>query len=366
MRARVALRTRLVAIYAAVFVTSTAAVLIVSYVLLATHLEDTLPAGTAGPILSDLASQYVLTLIGTTLVAVSLGWFAARRLLRPLQAVTEAARHASDERLDERVRVGGPHDELRELGDTFDAMLDRFQESIENQRRFIANASHELRSPLTAIRTEVDVTLADPDASNEELRVMGERVLEGADQLDDLLGSLMVLARSQRGLLRSAPTDFADVARRAVSDAIPVARAAGIELVTELREAPIVGDEPLLRRLVANLIDNAVRYNRPAGFVRVEVWTEGANAILRTSNSGPIIPPDQVERLREPFERLGRHGDGGTGLGLSIVQAVAEAHRGTVRLMASPEGGLDIVVLLPLAVTARGANTAVRTVHTRA
>lgn len=163
MRARVALRTRLVAIYAAVFVTSTAAVLIVSYLLLASHLEDTLPTGTADPILSDLASQYVLTLIGTTLIAVSLGWLAARRLLAPLQAVTDAARHASDERLDERVSLGGPHDELRELGDTFDAMLDRFQESIENQRRFIANASHELRSPLTAIRTEVDVTLHDPD-----------------------------------------------------------------------------------------------------------------------------------------------------------------------------------------------------------
>src|ERR1700712_5770401 len=227
MKTRVALRTSLVAIFASVFVACTAAVLAVSYALIAQHLHDTLAPREAASVLHRLAFQYVLALVGATLLAVAAGWMGASRLLAPLTRITEAARRASGERLDLRVNLGGPDDELRELGDTFDAMLDRFQQSIETQRRFIANASPELRSPLTAIRAEVDVTLSDPNATNAELRTMGERVLEGADQLDDLLGSLMVLARSQRGLRRSDPLDLAAISCRAVADGQRAAVAAG-------------------------------------------------------------------------------------------------------------------------------------------
>ncbi len=356
---RLTLRTRLVAIYALVFVLSMAAVLGVSYLLLSTYLHDTLAPGAADSILDRLAGKYLLAIVGTTLVATSLGWLAARRLLQPIQAVTDAARLASDDRLDQRLALGGPRDELRELGDTFDAMLDRFQDSIEAQRRFIANASHELRSPLTAIRTEVDVTLSDPDATIADLRAMGERVLQGGDELDELLASLMVLARSQRGLLATDPLDLAQVATLALQDVAPRAHEAGIELDVHLESAPVLGDPALLRRLIANLVDNGVRYNQPGGSVHVSVsavtaidrpsdGSDGATsqvATIRVTNTGPPVPPDAVERLREPFERLGRHGTG-SGLGLSIVQAVAEAHGGTVRLTAEPDGGLDVTVTL--------------------
>ena len=357
---RIALRTRLVAIFAFVFALSTAVVLLVSYALVSDQVYGTLPAPLADPILDRLAWQYFLALLGTTLIACVLGWVSAKRLLAPIAAITATARRASEDRLNERLALQGPDDELRELADTFDAMLDRFQESIESQRRFIANASHELRSPLTAIRTEADVTLADPDASVADLRRMGERVLDGADDLDDLLAALMLLARSQRGLLNRSELDLADIGRLAVGDLQRAADAAGVALGVELSPAPVVGDQALLRRLVANLVDNAVRYNHEGGEVRVSVAASSApargsgsapaasgTAVLRVTNTGLRVPPEDVERLRQPFERLGRHGAGGSGLGLSIVQAVAEAHGGTVTLEALDAGGLDVVVAIP-------------------
>lgn len=369
---RVALRTRLVAIFVIVFALSTAAVLFVSYVLIAQQVRGTIPRGLADPILSQLAWKYVLALVGATLLASGLGWLAARRLLAPIADITRAARHASEDRLGERIALEGPDDELRELADTFDAMLDRFQESIEAQRRFIANASHELRSPLTAIRTEADVTLADPDATIAELRRMGERVLEGADELDELLAALMVLARSQRGLLTSTALDLSDVAALAIGDLKRAADVAGVTIEVEAEPTPVVGDPALLRRLVANLIDNAIRYNRAEGSVWVKVEPAGAEAagssggsdgdarsgnaaggdtlaggaVVRVTNTGLRVPTDDVDRLLQPFERLGRHGTG-SGLGLSIVQAVAEAHAGTVGLCARDGGGLEVTVTLP-------------------
>lgn len=367
---RIALRTRLVAMFAFVFALSTAVVLLVSYALVSDQVYGTLPAPLADPILDRLAWQYVLALLGTTLIACVLGWVSAKRLLAPIAAITATARRASEDRLNERLELRGPEDELRELADTFDAMLDRFQESIESQRRFIANASHELRSPLTAIRTEADVTLADPDASVEELRRMGERVLNGADDLDDLLAALMLLARSQRGLLNRSELDLADVTRLALGDLQRAAGAAGVTVEAALDPAPVVGDQALLRRLVANLVDNAVRYNREGGQVRVEVTTRAGagdgrigrgrtTAVVRVTNTGQRVPAEDVDRLRQPFERLGRHGAGGSGLGLSIVQAVAEAHGGTVGLQALDAGGLEVVVTIPVAAGAAAARPAV-------
>jgi signal transduction histidine kinase len=355
---RLPLRARLVGMFALVFAASTSAVLLVSFLLMNDHLTATLSAEQSAPILRGLAEQYALALVGITLLASGFGWLTARRVLAPIAAITGAARRASDEHLAERLALGGPHDELRELADTYDAMLDRFQESIEAQRRFIANASHELRSPLTAIRTEADVTLTDPDATVAELRQMGERVLESSDELDRLLAALMVLARSQRGLVASTPLDLVQVACLAARDAERQADAARVRLDVDVPNAPhdaaaniipISGDPALVRRLAANLIDNAIRYHRPGGTVLVQVRAEAGAAVLRVINlGGAPVPPAEVERLRQPFERLGRTAVGGSGLGLSIVQAVAEAHGGTVELAAPAAGGLDVTVRLAL------------------
>ncbi|HEY8583723.1 MAG TPA: HAMP domain-containing protein, partial [Capillimicrobium sp.] len=187
-------RARLTALYAALFLGAAALLLGLSLWLVDRHLERTLAPDAAQSALADLRGQYALALAGTTLVAVVVGWIVAGRVLRPLQAITETARRVSQDRLGERIALGGPRDELRELADTFDGMLDRLAEAFGSQRRFVANASHELRTPLTVVRAEVDVTLSDPRASVAQLRAMGETVREATAEAEALLESLLVLA----------------------------------------------------------------------------------------------------------------------------------------------------------------------------
>lgn len=346
---RLPLRARLTALYAALFAGSTAVVLAVAYGLLGDHLRSTLGDRLAGPILDRVALQLVLVLVGTTLLAIALGWIAATRALRPIGEVTATARRVSDDRLDERIALQGPHDEVRELADTFDAMLDRLSAGLQAQRRFVQNASHELRTPLTAIRTEVDVTLADPAAGAEELRAMGERVLAGTDELDDLLEGLLVLARSRRGVDRHEDVDLTAAARAAVAEA-PACPTLELSVHPRTPRAVAWGDGTMLGRVAVNLVDNAVRYNEDGGWVRVETAEAARDgrpwATLRVRNSGPRVPPADLDRIVEPFERLGRHGSG-SGLGLSIVRAVVDAHGGSTRIDAPEAGGLDVTVTLP-------------------
>jgi two-component system, OmpR family, sensor histidine kinase VanS len=347
--ARMTVRARLAALYAALLAASTAVLLGLSWWLMDRHLHRTLPGDLADDSAGTLAVQYLLAFAGTTLVAVVAGWVIAGRVLAPIKRMTQVAHAVSDERLDERVGPQGPRDELHELGSTLDAMLDRLQNSLDAQRRFVANASHELRSPLTVIRTEAEVTLADPDASNDDFRGMGKVVLEATDRTEALLDGLMVLARSQRGLLRSDPVSLTTVARRAAAGGNAAARAARVRIDVDADgTATVAGDESLLERLVANLVDNAVRYNEPGGWVVVRAGSHDGEAAVEVENSGSVVPPDALERLTQPFERLDRSRQArGTGLGLSIVGAVADAHGGRLRIAARPDGGLCVRVTFP-------------------
>jgi signal transduction histidine kinase len=312
---------------------------------MARHLRRTLSAQAASDALASLALWYVVALVGTLLVAAGVGWLLARRALAPVEEMTRFARRISEERLGERLAPGGPPDELRELGETFDAMLDRLAGAFDAQRRFLANASHELRTPLAVIRAEAEVALANPEPDVQELREVAVAVSESAVRTEALLDGLMLLARSQPGLLRPEPLELADMARRVVRQAAAEARERGVEVHVGGEEAHATGDRALVERLVANLVENGVRHNAPGGWVDVRTAADAGAAVVRVRNSGPVVAPEHVERLTAPFERLGRHGDApGAGLGLSIVQAVADAHRATLRITAQPEGGLDVVV----------------------
>ncbi len=312
---------------------------------MARHLRRTLSADAASNAVSALAAWYVVALAGTLLVAGAVGWLMAQRALAPVEEMTRFARRISEERLGERLDPDGPPDELRELGETLDAMLDRLADAFDAQRRFLANASHELRTPLAVIRTEAEVALANPEPDVEELREVAVAVAESVVQTEALLDGLMLLARSQPGLLRPEPLELAEIARRVARQVGTEARAHDIDLRVTGDEARTTGDRALVERLVANLAENGVRHNVPGGWIDVVTGTDGDEAVVAVRNSGPVVAPEHVGRLTAPFERLGRHGDApGAGLGLSIVQAVADAHGATLVIAARPDGGLDVSV----------------------
>lgn len=347
---RATIRWRLTALYAGLLIVSTAALLWLSHWLLDRHVHRTLPDPLADDVSSQLAGQYAIALAGTALLALALGWIVAGRVLAPVARMTATARRISDEHLGERIALDGPEDELRELARTLDAMLDRLESHVEAQRRFAANASHELRSPLAIIRAETEVTLADRDADSARYREMAETVLEAAERTEALLDSLLLLARSQRGLVRRDRADLATVAAAATEGAAGEARERGVELHVDLRGAPVCGDGALLERLAANVVVNAIRHNVPGGRADVVTRRDGERAVLEVTNTGPQLDPGTVERLTEPFERGGRTADGrGAGLGLSIARAVAEAHEGRLELLARPGGGLTVRASLPAA-----------------
>jgi len=290
-----------------------------------------------------------LLLLGTLGVLVS--YYLAGRVLRPLQAITSAAQRLSVERLDARIALAGPQDELKQLADTFDEMLGRLEAAFEAQRRFVADASHELRTPLAVMRTEVDVALADPDAGVEDLRAAAEVVREATMRADRLVDSLLLLAQSERlaGPAVRERVELPDVAAQALSAVAAEVQDRRLVVATSYGPAGVLGDRGLLERLAGNLVENAVRHNLPNGWVRVDTGTVEGRSRLEVSNSGGVLAPDQVAGLFEPFRRYGtaRTARRGAGLGLAIVRAVAELHGGAVRAAARPDGGLTVTVDLP-------------------
>jgi signal transduction histidine kinase len=282
-------------------------------------------------------------------VAAGLGWAASGRVLRPLRAVTAAAQAASQENLGQRLALDGPSDELKELADTFDAMLARLEAAFASQRRFVANASHELRTPLTEMRTLIDVTTARPAASAQQLTPVLAAIGSAVDRSEELIEALLTLARSDRGLGAAEVVDLPTAVEDAIDLAALAAAAGQIRIGAELRDAHVTGDRILVERLVSNLIDNAVRHNVTGGWVLASTRTKAGVAELTVSNGGEHILADQVAGLFEPFRRLaGRTGNRpGSGLGLSIVASVAKAHGGQAEAHARPDGGLDVHITLP-------------------
>lgn len=356
MRPRPTIRLRLTVLYSVVVFLAGGLLLAVSYALLDGHLHNTLSDARADDVLAQLRGQYVLALFAVTALAVLLGWVIASRALAPLRTIATAARAVSGESLTRRVALRGPDDELHELADTFDEMLERLDSAFASQKRFVADASHELRTPLTVLRTEVEVALADPDATAPELRATAEVVRDEVKRFEGLLDSLLALARSEaRALAGHEPVDVVEVTRHVVGRVQPEARSRDVRLTLAGEGAVVNGDRELLEQLVFNLVDNAVTHNCGGGFAEVSVARRGATATLRVVNSGPRVPDESVRLLTEPFHRLERRRDRrGAGVGLSIVGAVAAAHGGRLELSAREDGGLVADVELPAVRAPRG------------
>jgi signal transduction histidine kinase len=296
--------------------------------------------------LSHLLQYSLITVAIAIAIAAVLAWIISGRALRPVHLITAAARAASERDLSTRVSPTGPRDELRELAETFDEMLGRLQAAFEGQQRFIANASHELRTPLAVMRATVDVVLSNPDATPGDLRGMAADIRSAVDDAERLIGALLILARNERGLTVREEVDLATAAQ----DVLDLAGLGGHRAHITLEPAVISGDPVLAESLITNLIDNAVRYNIPAGEIWVSTRTWAGSSQLTVANTGPLISPADAERIFQPFQRLhDRVSQDGSGLGLAIVASIAAVHGGTATARPRDDGGLTVTITVPSA-----------------
>jgi signal transduction histidine kinase len=299
--------------------------------------------------LTSLLTDSGIALGLMAIAALGLGWLVSGRVLRPLRTITLKAQQISASNLHERLALDGPDDELKDLGDTVDGLLARLETAFAAQRQFVANASHELRTPLARQQAMVEVALADPARGVASLEAVCRRVLAAGQQHERLIEALLTLARSQRGLDRLQPVDLPAIARETVLSRSADAYLRNIEVTLLDAPATFPGDARLAERLVANLLDNAIRHNHRGGRVLVRTHAAAGQAVLSVISTGPVLDQAEVPALFEPFRRRGTARTGATsgsglGLGLSIVAAIAAAHRADVRACAQPGGGLDVTV----------------------
>jgi signal transduction histidine kinase len=349
---RITLRMQLALLYAG-FLTCGAALLLVPILTIHQSIPEGANQNVIAGIQADTNAQVIRSvaiLAGLVILSLAGGWLIAGRFLRPLRTITATARRISASNLNQRLGLTGRNDEFKDLGETLDGLFERLEASFESQRHFVANASHELRTPLAAEKTLLQVALADPQATKDTLRETCRQVLLLGDQQERLIEALLTMASSERGIEQWEPFDLADVADQAIAERRHEAERKGLSVETALTAAPATGDPSLAGSLVANLVDNAIRHNVSGGWLKVSTTMTDGRAIIRVSNTGPVIPPRELDRLFQPFQQLGlariRHGDG-HGLGLAIVRAIAVAHKAAVTAAARPEGGLDIEVSFP-------------------
>ena len=298
--------------------------------------------------------NYSFGALGVLFVAsLGVGWVVAGRVLRPIGRITSVARDIQATDLSRRIELPGPDDELKQLGDTFDAMLARLDAAFAAQRQFVADASHELRNPLAIIRTNVDVALADPRADPEDLRHTIVVVKRASDRMARLVDDLLALARRQEPILEHEPVDLGVAVTEASDDFVVPAAARNIVLDRAIAPGVVVtGDRDALKRAVANLLENAVRLAPEGSRIRLATGGEGDQAWIAVADEGPGIAPEDQPHVFDRFWRADKgrsRADGGTGLGLAIVRQIAEGHGGQIRLRSKVGVGSSFVIWLPVA-----------------
>jgi signal transduction histidine kinase len=309
-------------------------------------------AGSADQRESTLRALRAASVIGLGVLAIAsagLGWMVSGRALRPVRSITEAARRASELRLGERLALTGPDDELKQLADTFDVMLERLDAAFTSQKRFVANAAHELRTPLTAMRTAIEVTLSKPTRTPEQLEAMAARVKRSVERAEATVEALLTLATSELGPTAREAIDLATAAEDALDATHAAIDQRQIKVEAALEPALARGDRVLLERIIANLVENAVRHNTPGGWIKIRTIQQADSAVFEIANTGPTILAEQMPTLFEPFARTEQrlNPPEGVGLGLSIAHTIARAHNATITARPRPGGGLELSVTIP-------------------
>lgn len=300
----------------------------------------------------DKLREYSFTALGLLFIgSLGTGWIVSGRVLRPIGRITGVAREIQATDLSRRIHLRGPNDELRQLADTFDAMLARLDAAFESQRRFIHEASHELRNPLAVIRTNLDVALSDPNATTEDLREVGELVGRTAERMSTLVDDLLYYARQEEPANRAGLIDVAPLVDDAVAEFRAAAESAGLGLDHVATPGLwINADATAVRQALANLLANAVRLAPAGTSVRVAAGFEGGWVWVAVEDQGPGIPPEDQERVWARFWRGDRRRareEGRSGLGLTIVRQIVERHHGRVQLVSEVGRGSTFVLWFP-------------------
>lgn len=302
-----------------------------------------------GAVLSAVRIASVIGLGVLIVGAAGLGWLVAGRALAPMRSITQAAQRASELRLGQRLALTGAEDEFKQLADTFDLMLERLDAAFTSQKRFVANAAHELRTPLAAMRTAIDVTLAKPHRTPEQLEDMAERVRSSTERAEATIEAMLTLATSELGATTAGMLDLATAAEDALDSVTTAIAERKITVDAVLEPAPAHGDRVLLERMIANLVENAVRHNQSGGWIWIRTYARDGSTVFAVVNTGPEVSPEQLPGLFEPFARASDRLDfrEGVGLGLSIAEAIARAHDAVITASPRPGGGLQLSITLP-------------------
>jgi len=308
-------------------------------------------------VLSQLRDLFLIAIPGLLLVSAVGGTALAGRSLAPVSAMSAQAAVISASNMHERLPVGGG-EELAGLARVVNGLLDRLEASFDQQRRFVTDASHELRTPTAVVRTEADVTLSREHRSEAEYRESVVVIQDAARRLTRIVDDLFLLSRADSGhlVMRRDPLDLDELVQEATRAVRSVARERGVEIAVQaVVEAPIIGDADLLGRLLLNLLDNAIKHSPREGVVDVSMQLHGDRCEVHVIDGGPGIPPDAIARIFERFYRVDSarsrsetSATSGAGLGLAITRRIAEMHAGTVDVAGSRPGRTEFVVSLPV------------------
>jgi heavy metal sensor kinase len=301
----------------------------------------------------SLRRIFLFSLPAILLVAGFAGYLLARKSLTPISEMTAQAERISAENLHERLPVKNKSDELGKLARVFNELLARIESSFDNMRQFTADASHELRTPLAIIRGEADVALSQ-DREPGEYRETLAIIQDEARRLSGIVEDMLSLARADAGQRRLKLEEIYlnDLVEECIHSARALALNKNLSLNFESSdETAFRGDEDLLRRMVVNLLDNAIKYTPDGGAVSVKLWRDNGLVRLRIADNGIGIPAEAAARVFERFYRVDKarsRAEGGSGLGLPIVKWIAEAHHGSISLESAPERGSSFTVSLPV------------------
>ncbi len=285
-------------------------------------------------VLAQLARFTVFSLIALFMLSLGVGWVMSGRFLKPVEEITDVASDIQASDLSRRINLDGPDDDMTRLAATFDRMLERLDQAFSSQRRFLADTSHDLRTPLAVIRSNVEVVASEEDATVEDWREVGDIVTRNAKKMSEMIHGLLAAARLQTGKAQAVTFDLSSIVDTKVAEYQKMAASKNVEIEAHHTSAILEGNEVALDRALSNLLDNALGVSKPGDTIRIGCGIDGGWAWLAVEDEGPGLPD-------EP--------DGGrVGLGLSIVEQIADGHGGSLDSQPGPDGvGTTMVVWLP-------------------